>query len=632
MKNIIVIGIILIIFGSAVIIAVNRQKDEEPDDDEGKIFPINGEIITSEYNFSYPTFGNYGDYVTVYIEEADFYDIHDGWPVLPVKSETYEFPFGTKILDVIYEFSEPEAIPIEGKISYGSCSTKTGENGNIYNASDRFPSSFVSFKKGGGLSNNEHKTFLTIRLNPLAYRPMDYEIDFIKNMKVTVVYEPPEEPLFEEKDDFDLLIVTISDFKKPLQKLVTHKQNKGVKTKLVTLNEITNTEGRDTAEKIKYYIKESIENLGIKYVLLIGGIKGQSLTWNIPPRYSHVIISDGKQEGIEPEFLADLYFADIYDSEGNFSSWDSNENDIFAERDGGTIIDEMDLYPDVYFGRLPCRSKIEVRVMVNKIINYEKTKAQDKWFKNLILVSGDHWDDPEHISEGVLIMDKTAEIMDGFNPKKLYATESNILLVRHINSAFNKGAGFAYFCGHGSATMWGIHYPPDAKGWAPSLTKLRIQDSLYKVKHMNLLRNRYKLPITIVGGCLNGKYDISIQWGLENRGKLLLSVINCWAWKLTSKWGGGSIATIANTGLGTHAMSDSDQNGVNDYLEVLDGWMELRFFELYSKENVDILGNLHCGAMKDYLHTFLNSNDEMDVKMVHQWQLFGDPSLKVGGY
>jgi hypothetical protein len=36
--------------------------------------------------------------------------------------------------------------------------------------------------------------------------------------------------------------------------------------------------------------------------------------------------------------------------------------------------------------------------------------------------------------------------------------------------------------------------------------------------------------------------------------------------------------------------------------------------------------------MKDYLHTYLNSKDEMDVKMVQQWQLFGDPSLKVGGY
>ena len=148
---------------------------------------------------------------------------------------------------------------------------------------------------------------------------------------------------------------------------------------------------------------------------------------------------------------------------------------------------------------------------------------------------------------------------------------------------------------------------------------------------MNFLRNKHKLPITLVGGCNNGQFDIS--WGMSRQnGKLKLAQTMCWAWKLTSLKNGGAIATIANTGLGTHAMGDADNNNVNDYLETLDGWMELRFLQLYSYENVDLLGNLHSGAIKDYLHTFINSNDEMDTKMVQQWELFGDPTLKVGGY
>ena len=342
------------------------------------------------------------------------------------------------------------------------------------------------------------------------------------------------------------------------------------------------------------------------------------------------MVQEGKQEVAEPDFISDLYYADIYDSEGNFSSWDTNNNDIFAEGEGTNIIDEMDLYPDVYLGRLPCRTKSEVRVVVKKIVNYEKKKASEKWFKNLILVSGDHWDDPDHVSEGVLIMDEAAEIMNGFNAKKLYATEKGKLLVRDINRAINKGAGFAYFSGHGSAGSWGIHYPPDAKGWAPSLGRLGII-TFYQKTYMNFLRNRNKYPITVVGGCFNGKYDVSIGNSLK-AGKLKLKQNNCWAWKLTSKRNGGGIATIANTGLGTHAMSDSDRNGVNDYLECLDGWLELRFFQLYSHENVDVLGGLHSGAMKDYLNDYLCSQDEMDIKMVQQWQLFGDPSLMIGGY
>jgi hypothetical protein len=219
--------------------------------------------------------------------------------------------------------------------------------------------------------------------------------------------------------------------------------------------------------------------------------------------------------------------------------------------------------------------------------------------------------------------------MTGFTPIKLYATEKGKLLTRNINKEINKGAGFLYFSGHGSTTVWAIHYPPNAKGWAPE--RMIGKFGTYSVKTMNLLRNRKKLPITVVGGCFNGKFDISIQKSLKN-GKLKLDSSNCWAWKLTSKRNGGSIATIANTGLGTHAMSDSDKNNVNDYLEVLDGWLELRFFELYNQEQVGNLGDLHSGAIKDYLHTFFCSNDEMDTKMVQQWQLFGDPSLKVGGY
>lgn len=226
-------------------------------------------------------------------------------------------------------------------------------------------------------------------------------------------------------------------------------------------------------------------------------------------------------------------------------------------------------------------------------------------------------------------MEEAAKIMSDFTPVKLIVTEENKLLVRDINNALNNGAGFAYFCGYGDSTVWGTHYPPDATGWAPTLTKSQLIP-FYKTLYINFLRNKNKLPITVVGGCLNAKFDISIVTALKG-GKISLAT-NCWAWKLTCKRGGGSIATIANTGLGTHAMGDSDRNSINDYLEILDGWMELQFLELYAKEHKDVLGENHGQTITEYLHRFLGNNDEMDTKMVQQWQLFGDPSLKIGGY
>jgi hypothetical protein len=165
---------------------------------------------------------------------------------------------------------------------------------------------------------------------------------------------------------------------------------------------------------------------------------------------------------------------------------------------------------------------------------------------------------------------------------------------------------------------------------------------------MILLHNGNKQPVVVVGGCHNGQFDVTMRkiiTGLFEDGLGYFStkpgnigefwyyewVPNCWAWWLTSKIGGGAIATIANTGLGTHGEGDSDKNNVADYLEVLDGWLELRFLELCGRDNYDSLGGNHGETLTGYLHRFLGDDAKMDVKMVQQWELFGDPSLTLGG-
>ena len=587
------------------------------------ILPEDVKTITHTYNFTTPTITKNNDLTILNIPETNLNSMGDGRPVIPVQITTFTFPLGTQILDVSYNYLLPEIISIEGMVSYASCSTITQEDQTIYQQNTSYPTKIVTYHTGGGLYEDTYHTILNIRINPVLYYPTRNEISFTSNVEVTIYYKEPETPLLQPSDEYDLLIIAPQEFTKNLQPLIAHKNQNNIKTTLVTVESINkNSPGRDLPEKIKYTIKQTIEESGITSVLLVGGMDGQTTNWNLPPRYSHVIIREGTQEIIEPQFLSDLYFADIYDSEGNFSSWDTNNNDIFAEYDQDTI-DEMDLYPDVYLGRLACRTKREVRIIVDKIITYETAQNID-WFKKIILVSGDHWDDENHIAEGIEIMEQAQDIMTGFQAVKLYATEDNKLTVRDINKAINQGAGFTYFCGHGSAIAWGIHYPPNAKDWAPSILGLSYL-TFYRPIYMKFLRNRNKLPVTIVGGCNNGQFDRSIGKSLL-KGKLTFNT-GCWAWTLTIQKRGGSIATIANTGLGTHAMDDSDNNGINDYLEAYDGWMELQFFELYAEENMRILGQLHQETITQYLNRFLGNYDEMDPKMAQQWQLFGDPSL-----
>ncbi|MCK4415708.1 MAG: hypothetical protein KAU84_01000 [Thermoplasmatales archaeon] len=604
--------------------------------------------ITLEFFFSYPTIVVDGENIWVYVNESDLNMMIPDQPILPVNLTVLEFEFGTEIIAVEYEHSTPEIINLTGKLACASksmydnmldYSSKNIVETSMHENSDPFPSDWVSYHTGGGLSHGEHRTFFVNRVYPVRYYPDDNQLWFIQSITVTISYIEPVEPLLEDINVYDMLILAPSKFKRYLQPLVCHKNKMGVKTGLVELKEVYERMfwyGRDEAEKIKYYIKNAVEYWGITHVLLVGGIRGQTSSWNMPVRYSHVVPAE-EQEYAEQSFLSDLYFADIYDGSGTFSSWDSNNDNIFSVWNE-TYREEMDLYPDVYLGRLPCRNVHEVKTMVKKIIKYEKDKCDDAWFKNLLLVAGDSYNDTNHFNEGELISEKAIELMPGFTPVKVYASEQDINR-RTVNKAMNKGSGFAYFCGHGNPMSWTTHFPPDGSEWT---TGYELNDMIY-------LRNRGKLPVVVVGGCHNGQFDVTLrniikgilQDGLRyfsmksgNIGEFWYSewVPNCWAWWLTSKIGGGAIATIANTGLGTHGEDDSDNNSIADYLEVLDGWMELRFLQLYGEENYDILGENHGETLTGYLQRFHGDEAKMDVKMIQQWELFGDPSLKIGGY
>ncbi|MCD6480866.1 MAG: peptidase C25, partial [Thermoplasmata archaeon] len=181
----------------------------------------------------------------------------------------------------------------------------------------------------------------------------------------------------------------------------------GIPTILKTTDEIYAAyDGRDEPEKIKYAIKDAIEEYGIKYVLLVGGLKSKIYAkpkdnvnagvkgWYVPVRYSNCRY----WEGDDPGFITDLYYADIYKYEdGNvvFDDWDSNGNGIFAEFTQSSQ-DALDLYPDVYVGRLACRNVKEVEDMVNKIMEYEN--AEKGWFYRMIGITGDGFLDQEDLN------------------------------------------------------------------------------------------------------------------------------------------------------------------------------------------------------------------------------------------
>lgn len=427
---------------------------------------------------------------------------------------------------------------------------------------------------------------------------------------------------------FKLLIITPKKFSNSLKPLVNHKENMGISTKLVTLDEIYKHmfwHGRDEAEKIKYFIKTAVEEWQTQYVLLIGGKKGQLPLWHLPVRYVNM------DNGWEPHYASDLYYADIYDSKGNFSSWDTDGDGVYGEWYAGHEPEDkkIDLYPDVAVGRLPCRNSFEVKTMVNKIIRYETTTYDNDLFNNFLTIAGDTY--PEYINpkwvgyEGEYYANRAIENMTGFNPYRLFTSDGSLTHWFDIVKSFNKGFGFVYFVGHGSPMTWSNHLPNDSdtiKG--------------FKTYHMPLLLNNKMLPICVVSGCHNCQFDVSVlNYFNETKRSHIEYVRECWGWKMTKKIGGGSIATIGYTALG-HTKEDkiSFKGGINE--------LEVEFFKQYGQNKIEILGDLFNKATEWYLNTYTVDWDNIDinelrdtwvdVQVVQSYILFGDPSLQIGGY
>ena len=419
------------------------------------------------------------------------------------------------------------------------------------------------------------------------------------NTNLNEKYESPKNLTFQYKL-YDFLIIHPKGWDYLFDPLIEHKEKNGIKTIAISLDEIYNglyfeVKGRDDAEKIKYFIKNAIENWNIKYVLLIGGKYSLNDEWLIPVRYAWLNDRSSSWE-YERCFISDLYYADIYDVNGNFSSWDSNNNNYFGEYDheinGVKFSDYVDLYPDVYIGRLAVRNKLELRLVINNIILYENNPNLK--INNMILCGGDlYLKDPWNISEGEFILDHIDEQMFDFNTRKIYASQG--LDFKKINTAINKGAGFVVFEGAGNPNLWGTHAKDDEK-WI-----------YYRKINILQLKNDYK-PIILTSGARLGCFNKSKE---------------CFNWFFVSK--GKAIASIGSTGLCWIG------HGTN-VTEMFLGNLHLRLCKKMSEKG--FLGDAWGEAIKEYLANFswTGVTNAFHIKAVEELELFGDPTLKIGGY
>jgi len=289
--------------------------------------------------------------------------------------------------------------------------------------------------------------------------------------------------------------------------------------------------------------------------------------------------------------------------------------------------------------------------MVEKIINYEKSPADETWFNRMLLIGGDTYPEIGGVGEYEAELDTnvSGSYMTGFELERLWASESTLTGQKNVEQAINAGAGFIHCAGHANPTIL-VTFPPLDEDKSEKITilgmynippvnaiyalffqKKGIAEALEKLKEswMPKLTNGEKQPIVVVGGCHNSQFNITTQnilrYGFSYAYGYGIHAPKCWSWWLMTKESGGAIATLGNTGLGMGI-------GGFDYPSGLDGWLLPRFFYNYGQLGRHHVGEAHSAAIADYVNEFNINTDDADRQMVEQWILLGDPSLMIGGY
>jgi hypothetical protein len=280
----------------------------------------------------------------------------------------------------------------------------------------------------------------------------------------------------------------------------------------------------------------------------------------------------------------------------------------------------------VYVSRAPVANTLELNHMVKKIITYESTgPAQKSWYTNFVGIGGKTFDyyagqpDGEYLCD--LSYNYTKLAIPSLQLTTVYSTNRDtgglVPDKTGISTAFNQGAGFVDFEGHGSPSKWDTiwfdgSYPHD---WCGGIS----------IDKFTMIKNGDEYPVVIVGGCHNGMYNITtLQAMLDKDGSEYFSygypIFTCFSWGLIIKPRGGAIASTGCTGYGM---------GYSGLPVSLSAELEVNFFYNIGHGSTN-LAQAHSQAIQKFISE--ETIGQVEAFVMTNWALFGDPSLMFGGY
>ena len=413
-----------------------------------------------------------------------------GKPELPVLSRLILIPEGSVVKVKISEVRSSKINPSRKKIKGILFPSQEGETKKVgqkkpefiidktlYAARGIISSDTVRIESLGTMRNNK---LANLYVSPVRYNPHSNALEVITSMKIEITFSVTnntgskslfsESALFKESLETEVLnynpddvitgysdqpvkmvIITDIAFKKQLEPFIRWKIQKGYNLKVLYKGTgyagNTYTQLKDTLTKI--YKASSATDPPPEYLLIIGDVT----------RIPYYGIGN----------VTDMYYGE-FDGNGDY-------------------------IPEMYIGRLPVADTIELKSVVNKIIQYEKFQFADanKFYSKAIATAG--YDEAY------------SDIMNGqvIYAISNYLTKANKIdeyhfFVHQSNTAkdsilklINKGVSFISYTGHGEAAGW-LHL------------NIKVSDTI-------AFRNINMYPFIISNACRTAQFNIANSFG-----------------------------------------------------------------------------------------------------------------------
>ncbi len=255
------------------------------------------------------------------------------------------------------------------------------------------------------------------------------------------------------------LIITRDSLRSEFQRLADWKNIRGVKTQVITIEDIYNTylQGRNNQLKVKiaiwdYYNFISKHNL--KYVLL-GGLGNI-----VPIQNCYGELSTQNEGLLQVNAPADIFYACLTNLD-----WDVDGDNKYGE-----IEDNIDVCPQLAVSRLPIQTKTEARSIIDRIISYEKNPYIDVWDNKILMCAVENTYSCNYNGQQVSINHATSERMyeeyignTGWNGDKFrfYDTGTDYpngasynITDTNFQLELSKGYPFINVNNHGVYNMW----------------------------------------------------------------------------------------------------------------------------------------------------------------------------------